>query len=88
MKFLAWSLLTAGLALTALPLYAEVFTKKAVAFDPPVPQIDDSAAGISATQSMAYTTMSVPSWAPLVGGLLVMAGGIAVGKGTRSELSR
>lgn len=84
MKLLAWILVAAGLALTALPLYAEVFTKKVVAFQPPVTLTDETAGGFSATQSMAYTLMSVPSWAPLAGGLIAMAGGIAVGKRTRT----
>lgn len=70
----------AGLALAALPLYAELFTKKFVPSELPSSKTDESEYAISTSYSQTFTMMAVPSWIPLIGGFLCLAGGFSLGR--------
>jgi hypothetical protein len=70
----------AGLILTALPLYADWFTFEPVSAEEPHVQIEETEEAISMSSRVVYTKWHVPSWVPLIGGFLCLAGGRSLGR--------
>ena len=77
MKILAWLIAIFGLALTALPIYAELFTKKILDTSSETTESDFA---ISASYGETFTMMHVPYWTPFFGGLIALAGGILISR--------
>lgn len=73
-----WSAVVIGLALTALPLYAELFTMEKVSSE-------TAEEAFSASTSVSYRLMHVSPWAPFGGGILTLVGGVVVGRVRRSN---
>ena len=73
-----WSAVVIGLALTALPLYAELFTIEQVSSE-------TTEEAFSASATVSYTMMHVSPWAPFAGGILALSGGFVVGRTRRSD---
>jgi hypothetical protein len=73
-----WSAVVIGLALTALPLYAELFTIEQVSSE-------TTEGAFSASTNIGYTMMHVSPWAPFAGGILALIGGFVVGRTRRSD---
>jgi hypothetical protein len=69
----AWSATVIGLALTALPLYAELFTMEEVSSE-------TTEGTFSASTTVSYRMMHVSPWAPFGGGVLTLVGGVLVGR--------
>jgi hypothetical protein len=77
-SLVGWTLVVLGVALSALPLYAELFTKELSDSDEVVTDMSDG--GPSITSSVSYRLMYVPPWAPLLGGVVGVVGGLMVGR--------
>jgi hypothetical protein len=73
-----WSAAVIGLALTALPLYAELFTIEQMSSE-------TTESAFSASTTVRYTMMHVSPWAPFAGGILALIGGFVVGRTRRSD---
>ena len=73
-----WSAVGIGLALTALPLYAELFTMEQVSSE-------TTESAFSASTTIRCTMMHVSPWAPFAGGILALIGGFVVGRTRRSD---
>ncbi len=74
----AWGATTIGLALTALPLYSELFTMKETS--------SESTEGpFSSSSTVSYTKMHVSPWVPFAGGILTLVGGVFIGRMKRSN---
>ena len=69
----AWSVTIFGLMLTALPLYSELFTSKEA-------NPETSEKSFSESLHVSYTMMYVSPWAPFGGGILILFGGVLVGR--------
>lgn len=81
----AWLVMIIGLLLTALPLYAELFTKELVEVPVYNPQPDPVGVelvedGFSITTRVSFRLMYVSPWVPLLGGVLTLSGGFLVGR--------
>ena len=77
MKIFAWLIAIFGLALTALPLYAELFTKKILETSS---ESTESDFAISASYGESFTMMHIPCWTPFFGGIIALTGGILISR--------
>ncbi len=73
MRIGGWSAAVIGLALTALPLYAALFTVEEVGSE-----IVREALSVSLIKR--HTTMYVSPWVPFTGGILALGGGLVLGR--------
>jgi hypothetical protein len=73
MRIGGWSAAVIGLALTALPLYAALFTVEELGSE----IVRDE---LSVSVIKRHTTMYVSPWVPFVGGILALGGGFVLGR--------